>query len=528
MYNDSEVAWNFGQRSFAYSIPTNFNSLNTYTLTDPTITDPSTGFDVKLWTGDGSSQDVSYGFDPDLFWAKRRAAGSDSHHLYDRVRGDDIYLQCDATQAEATDADSCEFGTNKVTIGDNRLNPDTIPFVGWAWDAGAANVTKAAGDLNTTAYLQGEVYSSVLAGYSTAHGSQFQTGAEATKAFDGLIGDAWNEGAAPLGAGTGTYIRFTPSSQVASNTVEVLVNYYNDINFYTGSPGSSTKVAGPFNTSTSGYFTNVDCGTVPAWDYMQIDVSAANQGCYFGGIKIGGKLLVDSNVTPANVPSISTTYRANPNTGFSISTHTSPSSGTTYGVAHGLNVRPEFILLKDRDNSGHWQTWHKDLASGHNFYLNITNASASSATAWPALPTSTTFYTTANGHWGYGVDLVSYSWSSVSGYSKIGSWTSTGNSFVYCGFKPRFLLAKCTSHTGDWMIYDTERGPLNQDADNNTLVANVDKGEDDHYNANQASVDLLSNGFKIRHAVSSPLGDTGRTYIFVAFAESPFKYANAR
>ena len=125
-------------------------------------------------------------------------------------------------------------------------------------------------------------------------------------------------------------------------------------------------------------------------------------------------------------------------------------------------------------------------------------------------------------------DIIAYCWSEVAGYSKIGSWTSTGNDFIYCGFKPKFLLGKCTSDTGDWMLYDTDRGPLTQAADNNTLVVNVDKGEDHYYNANQASVDILSNGFKIRHAVSSPLGDTGRTYIFAAFAESPFKYANAR
>ena len=77
-------------------------------------------------------------------------------------------------------------------------------------------------------------------------------------------------------------------------------------------------------------------------------------------------------------------------------------------------------------------------------------------------------------------------------------------------------------------MYDTERDPFNRDDDNNTLIAELDVGEDGSFHTYQTSVDLLSNGFKIRHATSAPLADSNETYIFCAWAEHPFKYANAR
>ena len=41
-------------------------------------------------------------------------------------------------------------------------------------------------------------------------------------------------------------------------------------------------------------------------------------------------------------------------------------------------------------------------------------------------------------------------------------------------------------------------------------------------------VDFLSNGFKIRSTVANELNAPNETYIYAAFAESPFQYARAR
>ena len=41
------------------------------------------------------------------------------------------------------------------------------------------------------------------------------------------------------------------------------------------------------------------------------------------------------------------------------------------------------------------------------------------------------------------------------------------------------------------------------------------------------AVDFLSNGFKAK-GTNADLNTSGGTYIYMAFAEAPFKYANAR
>ena len=56
-----------------------------------------------------------------------------------------------------------------------------------------------------------------------------------------------------------------------------------------------------------------------------------------------------------------------------------------------------------------------------------------------------------------------------------------------------------------------------------SLEANVSDAEYTNSNA----IDFVSNGFKPR--VSTPSWNTsGGSYIYLAFAESPFKFANAR
>ena len=90
--------------------------------------------------------------------------------------------------------------------------------------------------------------------------------------------------------------------------------------------------------------------------------------------------------------------------------------------------------------------------------------------------------------------------------------------------------ASGSPQTGNWMIYDTSR--VLNGFDSNMLLADTstheEAGSPDNYSAAQAHVDLVSNGFKVRHSGSAPFGDAGRTFIFAAWAEYPFKYSNAR
>ncbi len=79
---------------------------------------------------------------------------------------------------------------------------------------------------------------------------------------------------------------------------------------------------------------------------------------------------------------------------------------------------------------------------------------------------------------------------------------------------------KSISDATHWVIYDSARETFNAVQDQ--LLPNEANAEA----ASGRPVDFLSNGVKIRF--SSYLNDSGQTYIYLAFAENPFKFANAR
>ena len=119
---------------------------------------------------------------------------------------------------------------------------------------------------------------------------------------------------------------------------------------------------------------------------------------------------------------------------------------------------------------------------------------------------------------------VAYCFAPVAGYSAFGSYTGNGSAdgpFVYLGFRPEFVLLKRSSAAGNnWLIYDSARDTYNVVAKD--LYPNTSGAE-----ASGTNMDFLSNGFKIRAAGDTHNG-SGSTYIYAAFAESPFKYSLAR
>jgi len=117
---------------------------------------------------------------------------------------------------------------------------------------------------------------------------------------------------------------------------------------------------------------------------------------------------------------------------------------------------------------------------------------------------------------------IAYLFAEVEGFSKFGSYTGNGSAdgpFVWCGFRPRYVLFKNASAAYHWFIYDTARNTVNAVTSN--LYASSSAAEQA-----DASLDILSNGFKLRSATY--INDSTNTIIFAAFAESPFKYARAR
>jgi hypothetical protein len=224
---------------------------------------------------------------------------------------------------------------------------------------------------------------------------------------------------------------------------------------------------------------------------------------------------------------ISSQVSANPTSGFSIVTYTGTSANATVG--HGLGVAPSMLITKPRSSADNWISWHTALGGTGYFYLDLTNASATAATVWNSTtPTSTVFSLGANGGVNAsGVNFVAYCFAQVAGYSAFGSYTGNLNAdgpFAYTGFRPKFIMWKRSDSTGDWIIFDTARDTYNYAQ--NQLIPNT-SGAEAVTGGGFVRIDLLSNGFKIR-STDSYVNASGGTYIYMAFAEHPFKNALAR
>jgi hypothetical protein len=219
--------------------------------------------------------------------------------------------------------------------------------------------------------------------------------------------------------------------------------------------------------------------------------------------------------------SITSSVRANATAGFSIVTFTMGSGSFTVG--HGLGAAPTLLITKARSNSSSWWTYHTSLGTGSYLALNSTAAAASDY-SWGSAPTSTVF-TANNNFFTNGYTYVVYCFAPVVGYSSFGSYTGNGSTdgpFVYTGFRVKWYLVKQSSASGEnWRIIDATRSPYNVAQDR--LLANSSAAE----GAQPNEVDFLSNGFKFRSSDSAYNG-SGATYIYAAFAESPFNYARAR
>ena len=221
--------------------------------------------------------------------------------------------------------------------------------------------------------------------------------------------------------------------------------------------------------------------------------------------------------------SITSTVSVNASAGFSIVTYTGTGSSGTVG--HGLGVTPSMIIVKQRSTTGGWFVNHSALSATQNLYLQATDAVQSDNVY--ASRSSTTFgITGSSGINASGVTFVAYCWAEIAGFSKFGSYTGNGSAdgtFVFTGFMPKYVMIKQTNTTGDWQIFDTSRSPTN--VASNTLYANGSFAEDS--NVTNRSVDFLSNGFKIRSS-GTFINASGGTFIYMAFAESPFKNSLAR
>ena len=229
-----------------------------------------------------------------------------------------------------------------------------------------------------------------------------------------------------------------------------------------------------------------------------------------------------SSNTNGNVTS---TVSVNASAGFSVVTYTVTSTASMT-IGHGLGVAPQLIIEKRRDSAANWDVYTAATGNTGRLQLNSTAAFDVQAGVWNnTTPTSTVFSQQGNGTWHtVGATCVAYCWTPIAGYSAFGSYTGNGSvdgPFVYTGFRPKWVLFKISSAAGNWFIRDTARDLYN--ASTSSLFPNLSDAE----NPSGVSLDILSNGFKLRTS-SSGVNGSGETIIYMAYAENPFKNALAR
>jgi hypothetical protein len=324
--------------------------------------------------------------------------------------------------------------------------------------------------------------------------------------------------------GTGNVLRSMDTSAEVANPAFGYVSGFNSDGFaltagtYPGYESGDTNMTGRTYVAWTW-----DAGGEPTTD----NVAGAGNVPTAGSAKING-----ANMTTALAGSIpATRLSANASAGFSVVTFTGPASAGFGSVGHGLNAKPKFIICKDRSNARNWGVYHESVITTDNkvLILNSTSAVFNSGTpTWDVSEINSTIFTPYfRDDFGasYNANNVAYCFTPVEGYSAFGSYTGNGSTdgpMIATMFRPRWILIKNSSATADWSLFDTARDSYNQAL---TLLAPNLSAAD---NVLGSGLDILSNGFKLRRDASPAINASSNTFVYAAFAESPFQYSRAR
>jgi len=471
-----------GIGDYYYQPPSGFLSLCTKSLPSVDVI-PTDNFNTVLYTGNGSNQSITTGLPADLVWVKSRSSGAYYNTLFDTMRGTLKRLFSNTNGAEDTEANTLTaFNSNGFTLGSQAgQNASGVTYASWNWKAGGATPSKTyavtvVSDSGNKYRLDGFGTSAVTLNlqeggtytfnYPAAHPFRFSTTANGTHGG----GSEYTTGV--------THISSTQTKIVVAASAPALYYY---CSVHSGMGG------------------------------------AVNTNAAFGS----------SNFSGSTISTVSNNVAA----GFSIVTYTGTGSNATVG--HGLSKAPNMSWIKPRNFADNWiVTYDAVDGSDDQAYLNTTNAGNSPAAQYTVSQNATTLGLTSWNNVNDANDTyVAYCFHNVEGYLKVGKYIGNNNAdgtFVHLGFKAKFILIKeivTGTGNGEWQIFDTARSTTNVVDD---LIAASTSGAESVGNTYQM-LDILSNGFKLRSAygTSSQINYT-TTYIYLAFAENPFKHSNAR
>ena len=248
-----------------------------------------------------------------------------------------------------------------------------------------------------------------------------------------------------------------------------------------------------FTLGSSGDF-NQNSDTYVSWSWKAGTTS---------GISAGSQ-----TITPSS-------YSINTTAGFGIYKWSRTGASTTDYFSHGLGATPTMAIQKRTDGV---QDWYVNFTvrdgSNDRMHLNKTDGLTDDSTT---LPTATNYYPKSPETG----DYVTYLFTPIEGFSKFGKYYGNNNAdgtFIYTGFKPGFVLLKRIDSGYSWAIVDSKRSTSGFNLTDKYLIPDTNAAEQ------SASVDLLSNGFKLRSTAGG--FNASATYVYMAFAEEPLVSSN--
>ena len=222
---------------------------------------------------------------------------------------------------------------------------------------------------------------------------------------------------------------------------------------------------------------------------------------------------------------ITSSVSVNQEAGFSIVTWTGDGNVNST-VGHGLNGRPDFIMLKCRTLAYNWRIYHRYYgtnATSGLFHDDTSSFSHDSHGGIKAI-TNTTFgfgtngTNTLSGVNKSGETYVAYCWKAVEGHSAFGSYYGSGTAlgpYMNIGFEPSLVIRKRISQTGDWIMMDTTRHPEN--VIDNRILWNNSNGA---YGSGN-NIEVYANGYREANTDGYSNGE-GAIYIYCAWGSRSF------
>ena len=196
------------------------------------------------------------------------------------------------------------------------------------------------------------------------------------------------------------------------------------------------------------------------------------------------------------------------------------------------------VMVKNRDAADDWCVYHfggyhgASPAYQYATALNSDGTHTAPTTHWggepSAHPTTTIF--SIGTHVGVNTSTekyIAYCFHSTD-MTRVSAWGGNNLAdgyYVWTGFAPAFIMIKQNAGTGNWVIIDNKRNPYNNKTYSKTLYADVNDAEKTATSG--LVVDFLANGYKMR-GTNTNINGSADFYIAIAFAATPFKYANAQ